>query len=94
MRHKQGSKNNLEDFEEQGFVRDLAGQTVEFDYRGIDDPLVDSVTPADLRWTGELLSRLSERQWMDAFRAGGYTSDQSARYVRKIREKIAQAVGA
>lgn len=94
MRHKQGSKNNLEDFEAQGFVRAINGDTVDFDYRGIDDALVDSVTAADLRWTGELLSRLSERQWLDAFRAGGYTADQSARYVRKIREKIAQAVGA
>jgi hypothetical protein len=93
MRQKQGSKNDLEDFQAQGFVNALNGETVDFDYRGIDDALVDSVPVADLRWTGELLSRLSERQWLDAFRAGGYTADQSARYVRKIREKIAQAVG-
>jgi hypothetical protein len=91
MRHAQGSKNDLADFEAQGFVRDASGETVKFDYRGIDETLADSVTPADLRWTGELLSRLSERQWLDAFRAGGYSPDQSARYVRKIREKIAQA---
>jgi hypothetical protein len=51
------------------------------------------MTPADLRSAGELLSRLSERQWLDAFRAGGYTADQSARYVRKIQQKIAQALG-
>ena len=93
MRQDQGSKNNLEDFEAQGFVRDASGETVEFDYRGIDGALIDSVTPADLRWTGELLSRLSERQWEDAFRAGGYSADQSARYLRKIREKIAQTTG-
>lgn len=91
MRHKQGSKNDLEDFEAQGLVRALNGDHVEFDYRGIDDALVDSVTAADLRWTCELLSRLSERQWLDAFRAGGYTGDQSSRYVRKIQEKIAHA---
>jgi hypothetical protein len=93
MRQQQGSKNNLEDFEAQGFVRDASGETVEFDYRGIDGALVDSVAPADLRWTGELLSRLSERQWLDAFRAGGYSADQSERYVRKIREKVGQATG-
>ena len=92
MRFHQGSKNNIDDFEAQGFVRAADGTTVDFDYRGIDDALVNSVTPADLRWTGELLSRLSERQWLDAFRAGGYTADESARYIRKIREKIAQAV--
>jgi hypothetical protein len=64
---------------------------VEFDYRGIDAALADSVTTSDLRWACELLSRLSEQQWLDAFRAGGYTTDQRARYVRRIQEKIAQA---
>jgi hypothetical protein len=37
-----------------------------------------------------LLSRLSDRQWTDAFRAAGYTSEQTNRYVRKIKAKIAQ----
>jgi hypothetical protein len=92
MRHKQGSKNTLEDFEAQGFVKGFQGENVQFDYRGIDEALVNSPTIADFRWTGELLSRLSDRQWQDAFRAGGYTPDQSERYVRKIKEKIAQAV--
>jgi hypothetical protein len=92
MRHKQGSKNSLEDFEARGFVTGFDGETVQFDYRGIDDGLVDSVTVADLRWTGELLSRLSERQWLDAFRAGGYSADQRERYVHRIQEKLAQAV--
>jgi hypothetical protein len=91
MRHKQGSKNSLEDFEAQGFVRAINGEAVDFDYRGIDAALVDSVTTADLRWTCELLSRLSEQQWLDAFRAGGYTGEQSLRYVRRIQEKIAHA---
>jgi hypothetical protein len=91
MRHKQGSKNTLEDFEAQGFVRAINGQGVDFDYRGLDDALVDSVTADDLRWTCELLSRLSEQQWRDAFRAGGYMPDEGSRYIRRIQEKIAQA---
>jgi hypothetical protein len=93
MRYKQGSKNSLEDFEAQGFVKGFDGETVRFDYRGIDDTLVNSVAVADLRWSGELLSRLSARQWLDAFRAGGYAADQRERYVQKIQAKLAQAVG-
>lgn len=93
MRHKQGSKNSLEDFEAQGFVRAVTGETVEFDYRGLDKALIGSVTAADLRWTCDLLSRLSEQQWLDAFRAGGYTPEESARYVRRIQEKLAHARG-
>lgn len=91
MRHKQGSKNELEAFEAQGFVRAVEGNAIDFDYRGLDEALPDSVTVADLRWTAELLSRLSEQQWLDAFRAGGYTPDQSTRYVRKIQEKLTHA---
>jgi hypothetical protein len=93
MRQKQGSKNDLEAFEAQGFVTAVNDDRVEFDYRGLDEALADSVTAADLRWTCALLSRLSKQQWLDAFRAGGYTADQSARYVRKIQEEITRARG-
>jgi hypothetical protein len=91
MRQKQGSKNNLEDFEAHGFVKGIDGEKIDFDYRGLDRALANSVTAADLRWACALLSRLSERQWLDAFRAGGYTLEQRTRYVRKIRDKIASA---
>jgi hypothetical protein len=61
-------------------------------YRGIYRDVIDTVTPDQVRWTCELLSRLSEQQWRDAFRAGGYDSDQTARYVAKIKAKIAQGL--
>lgn len=48
MRHKQGSKNDLDDFEAQGFVRGVNGEAVDFDYPGLDGALGDSVTAADL----------------------------------------------
>ena len=89
----QGTRNNLPDFEEQGFIRRVDDQSrVEFDYRGIYRDVIDTVEPADVRWTCELLSRLSDRQWNDAFRAGGYDRDQTARYVKKIKAKIAQGL--
>jgi hypothetical protein len=52
---------------------------------------VNSVAVDDLRWTLTLLSRLSQKQWLDAFRAGGYSADECARYVKTIREKLAHA---
>ena len=91
MRQMQGTKNDIDDFEGQGFVRHLDGDRVTFDYSGLDGALVNSVTVDDLRWTCELLSRLSEAQWIDAFRAGGYDTSDTYRYVRKIKGKIAEA---
>jgi hypothetical protein len=87
----QGTKNDLDGFEQQPFLVTGANGP-EIDYRGIYRDLVKSVTPADIRWTCELMSRLTDRQWQDAFRAAGYTPEQTSRYVKKIKEKIAQGL--
>ena len=89
----QGTRNDLEGFESQGFITRIDDRSrITFDYRGIYRDVINSVTPEDVRWTCEMLSRLSEQQWSDAFRAGGYNPEQTARYVGKIREKIAQGL--
>ncbi len=89
---KQGSRNNLEDFEAQGFIEGVAGDRVEFDYRGIHSSLLEHVTPQDVAWTAHLMSRLSDEQWRDVFRAAGYAPDQGARYTAKIKSKIAEGL--
>jgi hypothetical protein len=88
----QGSRNDLEDFESQGFITNIDGDQIEFDYRGIHRSLVETLKPADVRWTAELMSRLSEQQWLDAFRAAGYDENVSRRYVTKIKSKVAQGL--
>ena len=42
------------------------------------------------RWMGNLLARLSDKQLMDAFRAGGFNDSEVAIYVRIMRERIRQ----
>jgi hypothetical protein len=89
----QGSRNNIDDFEAQGFIREIgADQSVRFHYRGIYRDVIDGVTPADVRWACELLNRLSDKQWNDAFRAAGYNDDQTRRFVSKIKAKVAQGL--
>jgi hypothetical protein len=89
----QGTRNDLPGFEAQGFIKRVDGDRVTFDYRGIYRDVINSVTPADVAWTSALLARLSDRQWDDAFRAGGYTPDERRRYIAKIKEKIDQGLG-
>ena len=91
-RMAQGSRNEIEDFESQGFIRGVAGDRIDFDYKGIYKGVVESVTPADVVWASQLLSRLSDAQWNDAFRAGGYPPDISARYIAKLKSKIAEGL--
>jgi hypothetical protein len=50
------------------------------------------VTPADVVWASRLMSRLSDEQWKAAFTAGGYPPDQAARYIAKLKSKIAEGL--
>jgi hypothetical protein len=89
----QGTRNDLTGFEAQGFIRSVKDEReIEFDYRGIYRDVIETVSLADVRWACERLARLSDDQWEDAFRAGGYDGQQTARYVKKIKAKIAQGL--
>ena len=88
----QGNRNNLEDFEKQGFIKRVTGNRVEFDYGGIHQTIVDAVTVEDVVWTCRLLARLSDEQWTAAFTAGGYPPDQAARFIAKLKSKIAEGL--
>jgi hypothetical protein len=88
----QGSRNDLEDFEEQGFIERVDGDRVEFFYRGIHGRLVDRLTRTDVIWAAERMAGISDAQWDDAFRAAGYPEDQRRRYIQKIKSKIAEGV--
>jgi hypothetical protein len=90
----QGTRNDLAGFEEQGFITsiDRADHSVDFDYRGIYKDVIGTVRAEHVRWACERLSRLSDEQWRDAFRAGGYDRDTGARFTAKIKQKIAQGL--
>jgi len=89
----QGTRNDLPGFEEQGFIRSIDDRSrITFDYRGIYRDVINRVTPADVRWACQLLSRLSERQWREAFRAAQYDEPRATRYISKIKSKIAQGL--
>lgn len=85
-----GSRDDVDAFEEEGFIKSIEGDRVEFHYGGAwrEPHLRDSATPADVRWIVERLSRLSPRQWTDAFRAGGYRDEETDRYIRRLQEKV------
>jgi hypothetical protein len=86
-------RNDIDRFERSGFIRgvSLLGY-VEFDYHGKNAELVRRrITPADLGWATDLLGRLSPHQWNDAFRAGGYAPDVTARYISVLDDRLARA---
>jgi hypothetical protein len=88
----QGSKNDLDDFEQQGFIEKVEGNKVRFDYRGPNQPLVDLVTVPDVIWACEQLAKIPDGHWQAAFKAGWYSPEHANRYIRKIKDKIAQGL--
>ena len=88
----QGSRNDLEGFESQGFIKAVEGDRVEFYYRGIYQSLLDLLTAQDVIWTCELMSQLSDEQWHDAFRAAGYSDEHARRFVAKIKSKVEEGL--
>jgi hypothetical protein len=86
-----GSRNDIAGFEQEPFIENIEGNRVTFHYQGgwREPHLTSSTTPADVKWIADLLGRLSTRQWSDAFRAGGYSDAEAARFIKRLREKIA-----
>jgi hypothetical protein len=87
-----GTKADPIGFEEEPFIERVEGNRVHFGYQGswLEPQLVRSITPADVRWTSDLLARLTPKQWNDAFRAAGFSQAEGSRYIRRMQEKIAE----
>lgn len=82
-------KGHVESFERQPFIKGVTNGYVDFAYEGWYRAFVrDRITPADVAWASTLLAQLSDRQWRDAFRAGGFEPDVAERYIAKLREKV------
>ena len=88
----QGSRNDVDDFVEQGFIKEIDGQRVRFHYNGTNQKLVDTITVDDVVWAARLMARVSDEQWRDAFRAGGFSPGDQQRYIEKLKSKIREGL--
>jgi hypothetical protein len=91
-RGSQGSKNDVDGFEQQGFIKKVDGEKVTFDYRGLNQALVDRVTVPDVIWACELFANIPEGHLQAAFKAGAFPQEDTDRYIKKIKEKISQGL--
>jgi hypothetical protein len=66
---------------------------VEFNFHGLHGDLVRKrITPDEIGWASALLSRLTDAQWHDAFRAGGYAREKADAFIATLRARIAQGL--
>jgi hypothetical protein len=88
LRRFVSTRNNAKHYTEQPFILGVADGYVIFKYPAKHRSLMERITPAELRETCTILARLSEQQWYDAFRAGGYTRASAAPFIDRMQQKI------
>ena len=82
------SRNEPEKYVKTGFVDKVEGGFVRFDYSGKNGGLLDAVTVEQARWIGDLLSKLSEEQVKDAFRAANYKPEEIEALAQEVMGRI------
>ena len=85
-------RGDVDVFERTPFITGVVNGRVTFDWRGRHDKLFDDIAPADVRWICSRLQRFSDAQWHDAFRAGGYPPVDADRFIRRLKQKIAEGL--
>ncbi len=82
------NRNDPEDYAKDAFLEDVKGGQVYLFYKGKRQDLFDDIRVEEARWIAGLLSKLSERQIEDAFRAANYTPDEVRVLAAAVRERI------
>jgi hypothetical protein len=77
-------------FEREAFITGVKDGFVQFNYRGWHQELFRRISPGDVAWASELLGQLSDHQWSDAFRAGGFRPAVADRFIGRLHEKIVE----
>jgi hypothetical protein len=85
------TRANPDLFERGPFILDVKDGFVRFNYHGSHQELFRQITPDDVAFATGLLQQLTDRQWRDAFRAGGYRSSVADRFIARLHQKIDEA---
>jgi len=84
-------RGNPDIFERQPFILQVRDGVVRFNYHGWHQELFRQIAPLDLAFASGLLEQLTDRQWADAFRAGGFPPLEASRFIAALRERIGEA---
>jgi len=83
-----GSKDRPDQYAHEAFITGVSNGTLRFHYKGKEQPMLKEIPVERARWMGQMLGRLSDKQLVDAFRAGGYHDSEISTLLRAMRERI------
>jgi len=85
-------RGDIDAFERTPFIRGVTGRYVQLEYEGRHKELFEHITVDDVRWICGRLAALTDGQWRDAFRAGGYQAPIASRFIHRLKAKIAEGL--
>jgi hypothetical protein len=86
------NRNEPKDFAKSKFIEKVEGGRVSFSYDGKNTGLFKDITVEDAKWIGGLLSKLTDKQLEDAFRAANYGTDDIKLLAQSLRARINELV--
>ena len=86
------SRNNPKDYAQARFIDKVKGDRVAFRYGGKNRGLFKNISVEDAKWIGNLLSRLTDQQIDDAFRAANYNWAEVRMLRMAVRRRINELV--
>jgi hypothetical protein len=86
------SRNNPADYAESKFVDHVYKNLVFFHYGGKQQDIFEDISVNDVQWIAGLLSRLTDEQLGDAFRAANYNPEEVGLLTSAVRSRINELV--
>lgn len=82
----------IDGFEREPFTIGVQNGFVRFAFRGRHQELLQRIPVQDVRWMSGRVLQITDRQWRDAFRAGGYDAELTSRFVARIKQKAQEGL--
>ena len=86
------SRNEPEKYVKTKFIEGVEAGKVKFAYSGKNSGLFSDITVEQAKWIGDLLSRLSDQQLSDAFKAANFDEHEIQILTEAVRARINQLV--
>jgi len=83
---------DIDAFESTRFILGTTGDRVMLEYNGRHKQLFENIRISDVVWLCERLSKLTDQQLADAFRAGGYDGPLAARFIARLKAKVGEGL--
>ena len=93
LRQVRGTRNEPGDYAGDKFVEGVEAGRLRLNYEGKNSKMMRDLTVEDAKWLGAILSKLSDEQIADAFRAANYTTDEVRMLAQAVRARINELVG-